>query len=84
MPAKTLLGHGLFDRVHVADRPAYLTALGDAAAQGVEQLGRIPHPPRSAGDDAEGPPQFIWVEMRCRALDRADGERRQASAKSSR
>ena len=35
VPAKSLLGHGLFDRVHVADRPAYLTALGDAAAQGV-------------------------------------------------
>jgi cell cycle sensor histidine kinase DivJ len=29
-----LHGHGLFDRVHVADRPAYLTALGDAAALG--------------------------------------------------
>ena len=29
-----LLGHGLFDRVHVADRPAYLTALADAAALG--------------------------------------------------
>ena len=29
-----LLGHGLFERVHVADRPAYLTALGDAAALG--------------------------------------------------
>jgi cell cycle sensor histidine kinase DivJ len=26
-PATRLLGHGLFDRVHVADRPAYLTAL---------------------------------------------------------
>jgi len=29
-----LLGHGLFDRVHVADRPAYLTALADARAEG--------------------------------------------------
>jgi cell cycle sensor histidine kinase DivJ len=29
-----LLGHGLFDRVHVADRPAYLTALGQSASQG--------------------------------------------------
>src|SRR5258708_21714160 len=29
-----LLGHGLFDRVHVADRPAYLTALSDAARSG--------------------------------------------------
>ena len=31
---RDLLGHGLFDRVHVADRPAYLTALADAAAGG--------------------------------------------------
>jgi len=28
--ASELCGHGLFDRVHVADRPAYLTALADA------------------------------------------------------
>ncbi len=26
---RDLLGHGLFDRVHVADRPAYLTALAE-------------------------------------------------------
>ena len=29
-----LHGHHLFDRVHVADRPAYLTALADAASLG--------------------------------------------------
>ena len=34
MPAKSLLGHGLFDRVHVADQPAYLTALSEAGAAG--------------------------------------------------
>ena len=28
------VGHGLFGRVHVADRPAYLSALGDTAALG--------------------------------------------------
>ena len=33
-PVARLLGHGLFDRVHVADRPAYLTALSDAARGG--------------------------------------------------
>ena len=33
-PITRLLGHGLFDRVHVADRPAYLTALSDAARGG--------------------------------------------------
>ena len=32
-----MIGHGLFDRVHVADRPAYLTALADAAAQGEDR-----------------------------------------------
>src|SRR5205807_10119032 len=30
-PGARLTGHGLFDRVHVVDRPAYLTALSDAA-----------------------------------------------------
>ena len=34
LPVSVLLNHGLFDRVHVADRPAYLTALGDAGALG--------------------------------------------------
>src|SRR3954451_1896270 len=34
IPVARLLGHGLFDRVHVADRPAYLTALSDAARGG--------------------------------------------------
>src|SRR5438552_14060137 len=33
-PAARLLGHGLFDRVHVTDRPAYLTALSEAARGG--------------------------------------------------
>ena len=33
-PGARLTGHGLFDRVHVADRPAYLTALSDAARGG--------------------------------------------------
>ena len=32
-----LLGHGLFDRVHVADRPAYLTALGERRIAGEAQ-----------------------------------------------
>ena len=36
-PVTRLLGHGLFDRVHVADRPAYLTALSEAARGGEAQ-----------------------------------------------
>jgi len=64
---KNLHGHGLFDRVHVADRPAYLTALADAAALGgsrsVEFRVRRGGPTESA--------DFIWIDMRCRALDQA-------------
>jgi two-component system, cell cycle sensor histidine kinase DivJ len=67
-----LLGHGLFDRVHVADRPAYLTALSDAArggeARSVEfRLRR--DAPRERGQNS--PVDFIWVEMRCRPLEQA-------------
>ncbi|MGY3360398.1 PAS domain S-box-containing protein [Bradyrhizobium sp. GM0.4] len=38
VPVAQLLGHGLFDRVHVADRPAYLTALSDAARGDVRSV----------------------------------------------
>lgn len=68
VPASRLLGHGLFDRVHVADRPAYLTALSDAArgdSRSVEF--------RVRRDGARGDvvAEFIWAEMRCRPLDQA-------------
>jgi cell cycle sensor histidine kinase DivJ len=67
-PVSRLLGHGLFDRVHVADRPAYLTALSDAArggeARSVEFRLRRDTPRARAAD-------FIWVEMRCRPLGQA-------------
>ncbi|MBV8924739.1 MAG: PAS domain S-box protein, partial [Bradyrhizobium sp.] len=70
-PVARLLGHGLFDRVHVADRPAYLTALADAArggeARSVEfRVKRdLPRAERGRG----GAMEFIWVEMRCRPID---------------
>jgi cell cycle sensor histidine kinase DivJ len=68
--AADLMGHGLFDRVHVADRPAYLTALADAAAGGEDRS--VEFRIRRDGDAALRGPQFVWVEMRCRPLDRAD------------
>jgi two-component system, cell cycle sensor histidine kinase DivJ len=73
-PATRLLGHGLFDRVHVADRPAYLTALSDAARDGearsVEfRLRR--DAPRGGERGQNHPGDFIWVEMRCRPLEQA-------------
>jgi cell cycle sensor histidine kinase DivJ len=72
-PVSRLLGHGLFDRVHVADRPAYLTALSDAArggeARSVEFRLRREAP--SGGARGQNHVDFIWVEMRCRPLERA-------------
>ncbi len=76
VPAKTLLGHGLFDRVHVGDRPAYLTALADAAAQGVSSSVEFRIRREAPSADSASPAQFIWVEMRCRALDRAEARAR--------
>ena len=64
--ANALLGNGLFDRVHVADRPAYLTALADAASEHEERLVEF----RLRRDlQAERAVQFLWVEMRCRPRD---------------
>ena len=69
-PVAHLLGHGLFDRVHVADRPAYLTALSNAArigdARSVEF--RVKRD-LSRGERSAGTFDFIWVEMRCRPLE---------------
>jgi cell cycle sensor histidine kinase DivJ len=67
---RELQGHGLFDRVHVADRPAYLSALADAASlgqpQSVEFRVQRPQGP------SDGSIEFVWLEMRCRPLDGAD------------
>lgn len=71
MPVAQLLGHGLFDRVHVADRPAYLTALSDAARGDVRSVEfRLRREP-TGSERGQGNYQidFIWVEMRCRPLD---------------
>ncbi|MEA2886796.1 MAG: two-component system, cell cycle sensor histidine kinase DivJ, partial [Bradyrhizobium sp.] len=65
-PVSRLLAHGLFDRVHVADRPAYLTALSDAARGG--EARSVEFRIRRDTPRARGAAEFIWVEMRCRPL----------------
>jgi cell cycle sensor histidine kinase DivJ len=54
-----LAGQALFDRVHVSDRPAYLSALSKAKTDGTTAEFRLRR------ETAHGP-RFIWVEMRCR------------------
>jgi cell cycle sensor histidine kinase DivJ len=71
--ASRLTGHGLFDRVHVADRPAYLTALSDAARGGEARSVEF----RLRRDTVRGQnisADFIWVEMRCRPFEQATAE----------
>ena len=74
--AGELAGHGLFDRVHVTDRPAYLTALADAAALGEDRSVEFRIRRNSDAEPYGG--HFAWIEMRCRPLDPAaatSGER---------
>jgi cell cycle sensor histidine kinase DivJ len=63
---KDLYGQGLFNRVHVADRPAYLNGLADAAISGAARSVefRVRRDAEGMAQDAE----FVWIEMRCRAL----------------
>ncbi len=68
--AGELSGHGLFERVHVADRPAYLTALADAASHG--GVRSVEFRIRRGGAESQAG-QFVWVEMRCRPFDGMSG-----------
>jgi cell cycle sensor histidine kinase DivJ len=85
LPAGALHNHGLFDHVHVADRPGYLTALGDAAALGESRS--VEFRVRRDSVDAAGraTAQYVWIEMRCRPLQQAttgtsDEDRREVVA----
>jgi two-component system, cell cycle sensor histidine kinase DivJ len=62
-PVQKILGDGLFERVHVADRPAYLTALSRSLAN--NQAMAVEFRIRRAGGDAS---RYGWVEMRCRPV----------------
>ncbi len=67
--AGELRGHGLFERVHVADRPAYLTALAQAASGGESQSVEFRVRREAGGNAGALGIQYVWVEMRCRPLD---------------
>jgi cell cycle sensor histidine kinase DivJ len=80
VPASALLGRGLFWRVHVADRPAFLKALNDASASGRPAVVQFRlHRWDSARPDAQPHPRLgslakghdggvIWVEMRAHRI----------------
>jgi cell cycle sensor histidine kinase DivJ len=63
-PAAELMGYGLFDRIHVADRPAWLRTLSQAANGDAGATAEIEFRLRRPGESA-----FMWIEMRCRPFD---------------
>ncbi len=68
LPVAELMGRGLFERVHVADRPALLKAVADSTSSPdticTTLRLRAASPPGRNGTRAE--PVFRWVEMRSR------------------
>ncbi len=76
VPAAQLLGHGLFERVHVADRPAFLTAILDAAMRGrsVSVEYRLRRGSLASEGNGSTEPTFFWVEMCCRAVEQGSSE----------
>ena len=70
-PAQKIAGDGLFERVHVADRPAYLTALSRSFANN-EFIAVEFRVRRASGAE---PARYVWVEMRCRPLRAEDTAR---------
>jgi cell cycle sensor histidine kinase DivJ len=67
LPAGELMGRRFFERVHVADRPAFLNAIAEACAGGqtVNATLRL----RTSGRVDRGPyaePVFLWLDMRAR------------------
>ncbi len=78
--AAELQGLGLFDRVHIGDRPAFLTALSDASARGLAGSVEFRFRQPKLGDEAG---RFAWIEMQCKPLDlpgRPNGEARDVVA----
>jgi cell cycle sensor histidine kinase DivJ len=67
--AADLLGHGLFDRIHVADRPAYLSAV-NAAAAGEKAFSAEFRVRRDSAGSPKSAAHFVWIDMRCQALDK--------------
>ncbi|MGE0339390.1 MAG: ATP-binding protein [Xanthobacteraceae bacterium] len=69
VPASDLLGHKLLDRVHLADRPAFLTAISDASRGTLPVSLEFRLQRERFNGDQRTAPEFVWVEMRSHAID---------------
>ncbi len=75
--AEEAMGRGFFQHVHIADRPAFLTAIADAGTEKCERRVEFRAQPNSlvgkalshANSNGSG---YIWLEMICRPLHEPD------------
>ena len=73
---KDIVGRGLFEHVHVADRPAYLKLVADAAGGAETQIAQlrlrsgVPH----IGSRGRPEPRHVWVEMRAHRMAVAENQ----------
>ena len=74
--SRMLLGSGLFERIHVADRPAYLNALRRSGElnESMSVEFRVRCSPVGGSGDIHTVNMFHWVEMRCRPLVQTEHE----------
>ena len=74
-PRRELMGRGLFERIQVADRPAFLKTLAEAAASEnvVEAEFRLRAGAGDEDEDLSAVPRFIWVDMRAHRSRVAEG-----------
>lgn len=74
LPAAEFAGRGLFERIHVADRPAFLKAIADAATTSETIFAglRLRTASPRAKTALQPEPSFRWVEMRARRFEAAD------------
>lgn len=67
-----LLKGGLLERIHIADRPLYMTALSNSRSSenAVSAEFRVRRSTKSENE----PPDYIWLEMRVKKVMAEDGE----------
>jgi len=67
---RDLMGRGLFERIHVGDRPAFLSAIADALADNSTATCQV-RLRRGAPNDQDAAfaePNFAWIELRTHGL----------------
>ncbi len=65
LAARDVMGRGLFERIHVGDRPAFLKTVSDAASSDLTMSAQV----RLRGEGASAASGFGWVDLRARRVD---------------